>query len=800
MLVSLSWLKKYVELPDDTARLVEDLTMTGLNVEGRTARGFSDPNVIVGHVLEVEKHPNADKLTVCRVDTGDGEPRGIVCGAPNVAAGQTVLVALPGAKLPGGLKIRASKIRGVKSDGMICSEIELGIGDDAAGIMVLDGNFDPGVPMTQALPAPDEVLEIEVTPNRPDQLSYVGIAREVAAIYDVPMTMPFDASKFAKAGGRTDFKVAIEVPQDCARYVGKRVSGIKVAPSPPWLAEALESVGLQSVNNVVDITNFVLMELGQPIHAFDFKKLKGSKIVVRRGDEGEKLLALDGETHELDADTLVIGDGKTAVALAGVIGGEESAVHADTTELLVESANFDAKLVRRTRTRLGINTDASYRFERGVDRELPRAAAERAVELICQVAGGKPGPVLDVYPNPWKSPAITIRSAATQRILGTQIATEDIEQLLARLGFQSRERTEGSVTVAAPSYRVDIHEEADLIEEVARLYGYNRIGAGWAYRCTTFGRTDPFDAFVESVCDHATSRGMSEIVASSFTDGSELEDYGWQQGDPRLHPIAIRNPLNANHSYLRTSLLPSMLATVRRNIDYGVRRIAIYQAGRVFLTTESHEQLPNERMMLTLVLSRQESDHFWHNSRDSLELYDIKAEVDVLLKVFNVDLGRDIDYTFDESSGRFTYQTKQEVLIEGGIVSDAVTARYDIEQPVWHVTFDVEGLYQRVLRGARFTPLGDYPSSKRDLSLVSRQGTRFEDIEKSLVKSAGPLLESLQVFDVYSGEHLVGGHMAYGVRLNFRSADRTLTDKEVDGVIEKILTKLKNQLGVELRS
>lgn len=800
MLASVSWLRKYVQLPADTTRLVEDLTMAGLNVEGRESPGFSDPNVVVGRVLEVDRHPNADKLSVCRVDTGSGEPRGIVCGAPNVAAGQRVLVALPGAKLPGGVKIRASKIRGVRSEGMICSEIELGIGSDAKGIMVLDGDHEPGAAMSDVMPPPDEVIEIEVTPNRPDQLSHVGIAREVSAIYETPLKMPYDVAGFTKPGGRDDFKISIENPADCTRYVGKRVSGVKVAPSPQWLVDALESVGLQSVNNVVDVTNYVLMELGQPIHAFDFKRLRGSRVTVRRAEAGETLLALDDRTYELDSDMLVIADGKNAVALAGIIGGEETAVHGDTTELLIESANFDARLVRRTRKRLGIMTDASYRFERGVDRELPRAAAERAAELICAVAGGTPGSVADEYPAPWTPTPVSIRGSATQRILGTKIASDEIERLLVRLGFEAVEREEDKVVVRPPSYRLDVQEEADLIEEVARLYGYNRIASGWSYRCTTFSRPDPVDGFVEALCEHAVSRGLCEVIASTFSDGRDMGEFNLADGDVSRSPIAIRNPLNANHRYLRTSLIPGMLDIVRHNIDHGVRKVGIYQVGRVFLTTEDHEQLPLERTLLAMVVSRPEGDDFWYNSKSILELYDIKAEVEVLLGRFKIDLGQDVDYTFDASTGRFTYREQNEVLIDGGIVADDVALRHGLEQPVWHVTFDVMALYDRVQEKKRVKSLGEYPSSKRDLSLVAKHGTQFADIEKALVKSAGRLLESLQVFDVYSGDRIEGGHTAYGVRLSFRSPERTLTDTEVDGAIESILARLKKELGVELRS
>lgn len=800
MLVSLSWLKKYVRLPENTAQLAEDLTMAGLNVEGRETKGFDDPNVVVGKVLEVAPHPNADKLRLCRVDVGKGGARDIVCGAPNVAAGQCVLVALPGAKLPGGLKIRSSKIRGEKSDGMICSEIELGIGSDAAGIMVLPDEPAPGTPMRDTLGEPEEVFEIEVTPNRPDQLSHVGIAREVAAIYGTPLELPFSTEAVGRPSSESDFKVEIEDPADCPRYVGKRVTGLKVGSSPAWLKHAIESVGLHSVNNVVDITNYILLELGQPIHAFDFRTLKGSKILVRRSAAGETLLALDGNTHELTPDMLVIADDRRAVALAGVIGGEETAVHDDTTDLLIESANFNPQVVRRTRKALGINTDASYRFERGVDREMPRMAAERAAKLICEVAGGRAGDAIDNYPAPLERGPVSIRKASASRILGVGLDTREIEDYLGRLGFESQERSDDVVVVRAPSWRLDIQEEADLIEEVARLHGYNRIGAGWAYRCTTVASRDAWDGFLEDVASYVTSRGFSEVTASSFTDGQEIETFGWAPNDPRSHPIPLRNPLNSNHRYMRTSLLPGMLQIVQHNLNHGVRRLDIYQIGRVFRSTEEHDQLPAENVMLTMIRSRPEGKDFWNEMRQSSEVFEIKSEIERLLGSFQIDLGSGVYYDFDSETGAFRYATQSQELIAGGIVSDALAERYGFEQPVWHVTIDVNAIYDRVQKRRAFRPLPEYPASRRDLSLVAAQGTRCDDIEKWLVKSAGRLLESMQVFDVYHGDQLPEGRTAYGLRLNFRSPDRTLTDDEVDSIIEKILTNLKKQLGVELRS
>ncbi|MEE9271631.1 MAG: phenylalanine--tRNA ligase subunit beta [Candidatus Krumholzibacteria bacterium] len=798
MLISLSWLKKYVRIPEDTRVLVDKLTMTGLNVERVLPTGFTDPNVVVGRVVGVSDHPNADKLRVCRVDAGGKAPRDIVCGAENVAEGQNVLVALPGAKLADGTRIKQAKIRGVRSDGMICSERELGLGDDAAGIMVLEGEYVPGAPVSEVLPPPDEILEIEVTPNRPDLLCHVGVAREVAAIERSPLELP--KVKTSSSSGKAPFKVTIEKPEDCPRYVGKLVRGIRVGPSPMWLQSSLEGVGLNSVNNIVDVANYVMLEMGQPLHAFDIKQIRDSHIVVRRARDGEALLALDGKNYELTAETLVIADARQPVALAGVIGGELSAVHGDTVDILIESANFDTTVVRRGRKGLGITTDASYRFERGVNRDGCLRAAERAADLICELAGGEAGPVVDAYPAPLAAKTIDIRRDRTRRILGADLTAAEIDEHLTALGFETVARSDDKLSILVPSFRLDIEEEIDLIEEVARLYGYDQIGKAWKFRTTTFAENPPYDQFVEDLCDHMAARGYCEVATSSFTDGREIEDFAWPEDDPRRTPIPIRNPLNVHHRYLRTSLLPGMLDVIRWNIDHGVRRLKLFQAGRVFLAPRGTTQLPEEQALLGLAVSYPNTADFWNNLKLAPDLFDIKEELEVFLRSFNIDFGAGLQYGFDGATGQFRYRFKNDTLIEGGVVNEQVSRRYDFEQPVWYASLDLVRLFQHHASQPRLRPIVDYPSSKRDLSLIAGQGVEFAQIEKSLVKTGGRLLESAQVFDVYRGDKIASGHTAYGVRLTFRSSKGTLTDAEVDQIIDKVLTRLKNELKIELRT
>ncbi|MCZ6765450.1 MAG: phenylalanine--tRNA ligase subunit beta, partial [bacterium] len=687
----------------------------------------------------------------------------------------------------------------VKSDGMMCSERELGLGEDSGGIVVLEGDVQPGTPINEVLTPPDTVLEIEVTPNRPDMLSHVGIAREVAAIYGSNVMLPYDAGSISEAGKAKKVSVSIEDANDCARYVAKLLRGVKVGPSPDWLVNSLEAVGLTSRNNIVDVTNFVLMELGQPIHAFDFKKIHGREIIVRRARDGEKLLTLDGTEAELTSEMLVIADERDPVALAGVIGGEKSAVHDNTVDVLIESANFHPTLVRKCRNALGISTDASYRFERGADREMCRIAAERAAQLMCELGGAEAVEVVDMYPAPHDRRTVEIRRSATRRILGTRVSTEEITGILNRLQFQPKTNGE-DVSVVVPSWRGDVVEEADLIEEVARLYGYERIGEGWNFRATTYAVSSDTDRFVDTLSNHLTARGYTEVITSSFTDGRELEDFGWPDDDIRRTLVPVRNPLSSQHRFLKTSLIPGMLDVVRRNLDHDVRRIKIYQVGKVFLAPEATNQLPDERQLLALMMTRPGGADFWSNTKLEMDLFDIKGEIEELLRLLKVDLTGGLYYDFDSETGAFTWRRKNDLVIEGGIVTDGVARRYDFEQPVWYATFDLKMLYRIGTTRPKLRPLPEYPVSRRDLSLLVKDGVEFRDVEKHLVKSAGRLLESHQVFDVYSGKNVAKNHSAYGIRLSFRSAERTLTDGEVDQVIDKILGKLKNELGVELRT
>jgi len=798
MIVSLSWLKKYVDIPVDARALAGDLTMLGLNVEHLTSAGIEDQKIVVGQVIECEKHPDADRLSVCRVDVGGAEPLAIVCGAPNVAAGQTVAVALVGAQLPGGLKIKKSKIRGVKSNGMICSAIELGLGTDAAGIVVLDVEATPGTPLADVLEESDAILDIEVTPNRPDQLSHIGVAREIAALYSKELCLP--ETDIPRPRGKPGFSIEISDPNDCYRFFGRVIHDIKVGESPAWLRAAVEGIGLNSINNVVDATNYAMMEYGQPTHTYDLDRLAHKRLGVRRARKGETLVALDDVEYKLEEHSLIITDGDEPVGVAGVIGGGASRVSEETTDLLIESAAFNPRVVRATRKSMNTSTEASYRFERGSDREVCARAADRVCQLIMEVAGGQAGEALDVFPRPWPTREVRIRRVQTRRLLGITLSVDEIAGLLSRLQFPETDRNEESVTVSVPSWRTDIIEEVDLVEEVARLHGYDKIGQGWAFRSTAFAVPDPFDQFLRTTLDHLCARGHTEVLTSSFTEPSRLELMDAARGDRRVEPVGILNPLTSLHGALRTTLLPGVLDVLRRNLDHGVRHLRVCEAGSVFLPRGKSGALPEEPLHLLIAHTRPAGADFWNDLKKRSDLFDIKGEIEVLRSRLRIDLGGQLQYAFDRETGRFSYSDRRGVPIEGGILGSQLANAWDFEQPVWYAELNLTALFE-IREGRReYREIPEYPVSKRDLSLVTPAGVTYAEIEKSLVRRGGRLLESVQVFDVYQGDNLEAQSTAFGVRLVFRSKEATLKDAEVDAVVEKIVRKLHSELGVSLRS
>ncbi len=799
MKVSLSWLRRYVDIQVDAATLAHDLTMHGVKVERMTSSGLSERLVVIGHVLEAQPHPEADRLRVCRVDAGQGEPLEIVCGASNVAAGQRVAVALVGAKLPNGVKLRKSKIRGVVSNGMICSEVELGLGAESNGIMVLAPESPIGVPLADVLGETDAVLELEVTPNRPDQLSHVGVAREIAALYRTRLRLP-ETGTPPDPDDDTLVEIEIADPADCFRFTARVIHGVEVKPSPAWLQSALERVGIHSVNNIVDATNYVMMESGQPLHGYDLNALTSAKMGVRRARRGEQLEALDGASYELSDEHLIITAADEAVGAAGVIGSMATRITDATTDVLLEAAAFDPKAVRRTRRALGISTDASYRFERGSDRDACRAASARAAMLIIEVAGGRLGKFVDSFPAPRQPRSVTLRRATARRLLGENLSSDVIADILGRLEFGRVGADAEAVTVTVPSFRWDIEQEADLVEEVARVYGYDNLGKGWHYRTTVPSTPDAFDRFVDRLSEHLVARGHTEILTSSFSDGREQRWFAWADSDPRSHAVRLKNPLSSNQHQMRTHLLPGALDVVVHNAARGRREQNLFSVGRVFIRSAAETALPDEPTQILIVRTRPDGSAFWRSGSDPSDFYELKAEVETLLATHAPTTFADFSYEFEPTHGTFRYSDRRRTVVEGGIAPARAMRDLDIPQPVWYAVVDASALFEHAPATPVFRAFSEYPPSRRDLSLVAPSGITWIQIEKHVVKAGGRLLESLHVFDVYRGGTLGEGRTAYGVRLSFRSNEATLKDADVDALIAKLVSKLESELGVTLRS
>ncbi len=798
MKVSLNWLRRYVSIPEDPEVLAHDLTMFGLNVEEVLPLSPAFEGIVFGRVIDVVKHPKADKLVLCTVDTGEEEPLGIVCGASNVRPGIGVPVAVHGAVLPGGFKIKRTKIRGEASEGMICSEKELAIGEDSDGIMVLDFEEKPGADLTSRLGNDDVILDIEVTPNRPDQLSHFGIAREIAALYKRPL----EINDLFGLDENDPFDLSIEDCEDCPRYSAAFIDNVKVAPSPPWMQKLLKAVGVKPINNIVDVTNFVLMELGQPLHAFDRDMLENDSIVVRRAKEDEMLVTLDGEKRELDKEILVIADAEHPVALAGIMGGEETEVTENTSRVLLESAMFEPRLIRRARQRLKLETEASYRFEREGDVGITKLALERTCRLLEEMGAGNPGPScrdLVADAKRLEKRTVTLRASQANRLMGTHLSASDLASLLERLGMASVASDE-QIDVEIPTFRRDISQEVDLIEETARLYGYEMIGHDTSASIHVFTARSERDIRNNKICNYLASRGFAEVVTTSFMDPGDPERLGLEQGDRRSGALKIENPLSASNSVLRTSLIPGALNVVRRNLASESEGLRIFELGKVFIPEKNNKGLPDEELHLLAVLAGNSRPMQWLEQARMFDFFDMKGELDGLLQRFGVDPGALEVLSAGTAVDGFIFEwlSDGQPVAEGGKISKKVASRYEIDDDIFYFDISIEALERTVVR-SRYNDVSPYPVVKRDLCLIAGEKVTFADIT-NLFKKRAKFLESISLFDYYRGGRLGEGERSYTFRLSFRSPKGTLDDDIVDAEIEKVLEGLKRDLKVTLRS
>lgn len=780
MKISLNWLRDFVDCHLTSSELEDLFRRAGIEVAGVEKRGADFEHVIVARILESNPHPNADRLSVCKVDDGTGTPRQIVCGAKNYKVGDLVPLALPGAVLPGDFKIKTGKLRGVESEGMMCSAKELRLAEEADGLLILPADATVGAPIGEVFPA-DVLFELETTPNRPDWLSHLGIAREVGVFTGLPVTSPgIPSPAFALAGGA----VRLEA-EECSYYTLLRIRGVKVRPSPQWLCDRLAAVGLRPVNNVVDVTNYVLFELGQPLHAFDAAKIQGS-LCIRRAADAETFRALDGRDYLLREDFLVIADDAGPVALAGVMGGEASGVSVGTTDILLESAIFEPTFVRRASRTLGLMSESSYRFERGVDPEMVASASARAAELIVQLAGGVAEDVMLEAGNHWARTEIPLRHSRVRSLLGVELTDEEIEGALLKVGL---EKTSGGVesSWAVPGYRGEIAREADLIEEIARVIGIARIPSKTEAMFAPSSAADAAYDFLMSARLRLVGLGFHEARTSTLVSASDGRSFG-----PALE---LKNPFGDDQSRLRTSLIPGLLAALQRNLDLGAGTVRLFECGRVF--SES-----GEGSRVACVLYGDAVGASWRGEKArKLDVFDLKGVVSQLLGLSEADFAEltDAPECFGAALGVFKNGSCVGTL---GILHPNEVRRLGAGSAVVAAEFDAACWQQAAGSAGEAKPLPKFPGSTRDIALVVPLPLPYAQVRSCVLEQKEPLLESVSLFDLFTdatGKNLPADRKSLAISLTFRDAGRTLTTEEVSAATDRLKTALKAKLGADFR-
>ncbi len=810
MKVSLSWLREYIPVDLEPQEMSDRLTMAGLEVDAvENLYDYLD-NVVVAKVVEAKQHPNADKLTCCNVDVGNDELSPIVCGAPNVREGMFVACALPGAVLPGDFKIKKSKLRGEKSHGMLCSAKELMLDSDAAGIMDLEGEFVPGTPLETALKLTDTVFEIDLTPNRPDCLSLIGVARETGAF-----TEPRNKVKLPDAELPSDrigsesihdhAKVEIKDPELCPRYTAGMLFDVKVGPSPFWLQQRLESVGLTPINNVVDITNFVMMETGQPLHAFDYDNLAQGKIVVKTAGDSTEFTTLDSKTHKMEPEMLMICDGEKPVAIAGVMGGENSEISDTTTRVLVESAYFNPVSVRRTAKRTGIGTDASHRFERGVDPEGTMFAMKRAVAMMAElcdatIADG----VIDEHPLKPKAVTIDLKVEALNVRLGTDFSADEVTKILESVEFTVQDKTDTHLKVGVPSFRVDVSRHEDLSEEVARLWGYNNIKTSYPPVPAKGEVLSPRLLLRSRIRQAMTGFSFYEAINYNFIREDSCSRLALPDDDARQHMVEILNPISEQMSVLRTSLIPGLLETMGRNTAQQSETLKIFEVGKVFYNTSKGEQ-PKEVEMLGGIIAGNRSDQTWFSKKEPVDFFDLKGIVQGLLDDLFIT---DVAYTkadndtcpyFEPGYGAKVVKSDK-VLCTLGKIDAKVLKAFGLKQDAYVFDMDMGELEAAMPEAIQAEPLPRFPSVSRDMTFIVDQAIEVGDILDNIkdFSRKQALIEDYFLFDVFEGEAIGTGKKSLSFRVVFRSPTKTLTEKNVKKIHANLSQRILDAFGASL--
>ncbi|MBW2609019.1 MAG: phenylalanine--tRNA ligase subunit beta [Deltaproteobacteria bacterium] len=803
MRLSLNWLKDYVDVDMSPTDLAHLMTMSGLEVEGIEAIGQSLQGIVVARIMSVKQHPEADRLFICNMDTGKGEVP-VVCSATNLHEGALVPMAMPDTSLPNGIVVKESRIRGEHSAGMLLAEDEMGLSDDHTGIMILPDNLEQGTQISSAMPLEDYTYEISLTPNRPDCASVIGIAREIAALTGQKLRMPEIKLEEGDTLIEDITNITIDDPEGCPRYAAGIIQGIELKPSPFWMRYRLYASGIRSINNVVDITNYVLMEMGQPLHAFDYHRLKENRIVIRRAADGEKFTTLDGQTHTLDNENLMICDGERSVALAGIMGGLNSEIFAGSKDVLLESAYFDPVTIRRGSKRLGLSTEASYRFERGIDIEGVTRAARRALMLLSDLAGGKIAKgLIDNYPKPYDPPVIDLRIKKTNDYLGTSLSKETIASYLKGLEMEVSDLDEDVIQVRPPTFRVDITREVDLTEEVARLEGYDKIPVTSPFIRPSEEGDSPGLLIRDQVSEIMAGLGFSEIITYSFISPDSADILGAESESPLRSFVNLQNPLTIDQSVMRTSLIPGLLSVVKNNITHGETDLKLFEWGKIFLHSDAGE-LPDEKVFLAAIMTGLYKRKEWYNKDRDTDFYDIKGTVEVLLKGLGL---REIELKRDKVLPGYHPEVSCGIYISDshignvGQVSPDVMEGYDVKaESAYLFDLDIEALLEKIQEeSVRFEPFAKFPAVFRDISLITDRKTESIRIRDIVESEGADLVESVNLFDLYEGEKMDHSKKALSFRICYRSKEGTLDGKVVNQLHETIINRIMEETGAILR-
>jgi phenylalanyl-tRNA synthetase beta chain len=798
--VPLKWLAEYVDINVDTRELTRRLTMAGTEVNAVVTTGHDWDKISVAEVIDVSPHPNADRLRLATVNLG-GEQITVVCGAPNVAAGQKVAFARVGAELIDGHTgqptiLKVAKIRGVESAGMVCSEKELGLSDYHEGILVLPEDAPVGTALAEYLG--DTILDLDITPNRPDCLSVLGIAREVAALTGTSVREP--PSDYQEAGRPIKERLSVQIADRdlCPRYCAALIEGVQIGPSPPWMQERLLAAGVRPISNVVDVTNYVMLEVGQPLHAFDFSLISDRKIIVRRARPDEVLVTLDGTERPLHRDMLVIADAKEAVAVAGLMGGAASEVTEKTSAILLEAANFNPANIRRTSTGLKLRTDASARFEKGLSPELAMVGIRRAVRLMVELAGGRAAEgVIDVYPGKRRETRITVTQERLRRVLGLQLPTAQVRQTLTFLGFGCRWVPPDRYVVRVPYWRTDVRIPDDVAEELARIIGYDELPITSLGGAIPPAQPQTSRELRERAKDILASAGMQEVITYSLTN---LESLGkvLPPEEVRLRPpLRVANPMSHQQEYLRTSLRASLLETLASNLRHHQGRIALFEAARLYLPRP--DELPEEVESLAGVVTGDRPNRWGQPGGEPVDLYDAKAYLEFLFD----RLGLAVSYHDGEDFALVPGRTAEVRLDDQrvglvGQVHPEVAAAFDIEQDVYLFEVDLEALVPQVGKPRLYQPLSRFPAVQEDIAIVVEEGITAAQVQAII--EAFPLVQRATLFDVYTGPPVPAGKKSLAYSIAYQSLDHTLSDAEVNRQRRAILERLKGQVGAVLRA